>query len=260
MNVNEDQIASVETVLKKSCSVCKNTRVVEYVDPILGKRFRTCVCTASQKNLLKLRTSNIPKRFMQRTFKNYNVDCGSEKETDRNKNTIDNLKLLVEKHDTVTKMGYDVVLSGGVSCGKTMVGCILLKELIMRHGYSGYFLTAEELITMAIGKNRIDQELASKFDEISAVDFVMIDDFDLLVNLDDKRISGNVFYILENFFSSRKNTNKSFILTSKLTLKTLIERDRFISKLSYTAMKFRLYGNYTRIKRSEITKNIGFGE
>lgn len=249
-----------EQILPGSCKLCGDTRVVEYVDPIIGKRFKSCCCTSYQKSMARVKNSNIPKRFINRGFENYDVSVGGESNSEKNKSTIDKLILTVKKHETVVRNGYDIIISGGVSSGKTMVGCILLKELMLQHGYSGHFLTGEELITLAIAKNKFDNGASSKLDDISEMDFVLIDDFDLLVNLDDARISNNIFCILQNFFSHRKNTNKSFILTSALTFKELLSRDRFISKLSYTAMRFRLYGNYMKNKRGEITKNIGFGE
>jgi len=249
---NIDQLLEQMT----DCKICGNTRRVPYIDPVFGEREQQCKCMAYKKNIARLKRSRIPKSYIGFEFSDYKCNTKEKDNWNKNKATVDRLIKTIGKHEIVVDDNYDIFIYGGAVCGKTMLASITLKQLILEHGYSGAYITAEELVILAIEKNRFGVEKDLKLDDLLEHDFLVIDGVDELTDLDNGRISGNVCFIIEAFFAQRKNTGKSFILTSKLSFKGLLARKRFIPRLACTTIRYRLYGNYMETKLGEIDARL----
>ena len=235
------------------CSTCGNTRRIRYVDPILGNREQSCKCVGYKKNIEKLKRSRIPKRYLGYDFSDYIHEVGDKNAWAANKKAHTAIVDVVSQHSVVVENAIDNLIYGGKSCGKTMMGCIMLKQLILEHGYSGVFITSDELITLAMDHARYER--ASTLDEILDVDFLLIDNFHKLAVLDTLKINDNARLVLDDFFSKRKNNGKCFILTSIMSVEALLKKKRFIIEMAYTIIRHTLHGCYgMEARRNNISK------
>jgi len=240
-----------------NCLVCHNSRVVPYKDPVLGDRTIECGCCQYRKKINILRKSHIPNAYVQYELGDYQMEAGDDADVWKsNKKSVKKLVGLLKNHKTVVRESVDILLYGGVSVGKTMLGCVMLKEYILQHGYTGKFVTSDELIVLAMNKTRFNFD-GLTLDDFLDVDFLMIDNFHTLVNLDDLKIKGMVKVYLSEFFQKRKHEGKSFILTSKLSLAPLMTRRVFVETMAYTLMDIRIGGRRGETKRMERAKMLG---
>jgi len=238
------------------CEVCGNTRSVMYVDPILGNRVKSCICIGYRRNLAQLKHSQIPKVYLGQSFSDYKPELGEDKSVWRaNKKSCKAICDTVARHSIVVEEGIDTLIYGDKGSGKTMLACIMLKELILQHGYTGIFVTAEELIAIAVESTKYGGDKTMQLNDLIDLDFVVVDNFHKAVALDDMRINDTVRILLDNFFSKRKNLGKCFILTSSVSMEHLLKKKRFIIAMAYTIIRHTLQGCYAKeARRNKISK------
>lgn len=241
----------------QDCTRCNNTRRVSYEDPCLGLREKQCQCVDYKKRVATLKRARIPKTYLCYELADYKSEIGDESCWDPNKENFRRLVKASDNHKIVLHEAIDLLIYGGVSCGKTMLATILLKKLILEHGYTGVFVTADELVTLAMDKTRFGVDSEFTLDSLMDVDFVVVDNFHRVVDLDDARVSGTIKIILNDFFQQRKHNGKSFILTSNSSLRSLLHKQRFVDNLAYTVVGFKFQGNCGADVRKRKEESLG---
>jgi DNA replication protein DnaC len=249
-----------EVFATPTCTKCNNSRFVPYVDRVFGSMKKACSCVDEHKKRVRnLKASRIPTTYLGYEFCDYAPESGPEDAWESNKKNFNNLVKTVQQHRIIKQEAIDILITGGVSCGKTLLAIVTLKELIMKHNYNGVYVTADELYTMAMEKSKYsnDSELNFDLDSLLDVDFLLIDTFNKLNSIEESRTSVAVMSVLSMLFQRRKNSGKSFILTSTVPLKALLQRQKFIDTLAYTVVPYRFQGNVGAEHRKSKTELLG---
>lgn len=239
----------------QDCETCKNTRIVPFTDKILGKRTKDCACVCYQSRLNNLRRARIPDNYIIFEYKDYDTEIAETKEERTiNKHTKTALGAILRKHKIVHNNGIDILLYGPKASGKTMLGTVYLKTMILKHGYTGLFTTGEELILMAMEKSNFrsgDTFNGLSIEALLSADFLMIDGFDKLMN---SKIFPMVRVTINTILKQRKYNKKKFILTSEEDL----SRDgEFITEMVYTLKSLPLKGCCVDKVREDLDKTLG---
>lgn len=241
------------------CKKCANTRTVQYVDKRLGPENRRtqCSCVLYGKNFGKLKRSRIPDGYLKFEFSDYRPDITDKIDHVKvNKKTHYNIVSLVGKHKILKQEGIDLLFVGGYSSGKTLLASVLLKELIMKYGYTGMFVTADEIVEAAYNKMKYEKiKNGLELEELIKPDFILIDGFDKLVLL--QGIPTIVINYINVIVKKRKHMGKGFIMTSRQTLSQLRKNGQYISEMIYTVKDFLLYGKCTDDIRNDKLKRLG---
>lgn len=237
------------------CKMCKNTRTVPFIDKVLGKRTKDCECVSYQSRLNNLRRARLPDSYIIFEYKDYDTDIAETvDERTINKQSKTALGQIIKKHKIVNENGIDVLLYGPKACGKTMLGTVYLKTMILKHGYTGLFTTGEELILMAMEKSNFksdDTFNGLTLEALLQVDFLMIDGFDKLLN---SKIYPMVKVTINTILKQRKYNKKKFILTSETDLSRANE---FVSEMVYTLKSLPLKGCCVEKVREDLDKTLG---
>jgi len=241
----------------QDCSKCMNTRRISYEDPYLGVRDKQCSCVDYKKRVAILKKARIPKTYLGYELCDYKAEIGGEECWGANHESFRRLVKASHNHKTILHEAIDILIYGGVSCGKTMLATIILKNMILDYGYTGVFVTADELVTLAMEKTRFGVDNDFTLDSLTDVDFVVVDNFHRVVDLDDARVSGTIKIILNDFFQQRKHNGKSFILTSHGSLRSLLQKQRFVDNLAYTVVGFKFQGNCGADVRKRKEESLG---
>lgn len=248
----------------RDCCICDNTRKVAFDDDVYKNKYRACSCTKYQKNLNLLKKSRIPDCYISFEFNDYihtvydlfDVDNKiiNQEDTDENEKSYNHLTKLMSDHRDIYNDAIDILLSGGCSTGKTLLATSFLKNLILIGGYSGVFVTSEELITLANEKNNYngDRELSGGYtlENLIDVDFLLIDGFEEFALLELNKNSMTKITI-NKFLKERKFNKKSFILTSGMVLTKLVSKGT-VPGMVYTIVEIQLRGKNTKMIRSNI--------
>jgi DNA replication protein DnaC len=245
-----------------NCKKCENTRSVEYIDALLGSRTKACECVNYRSKLSLLRKSRIPDNYIGFEFSDYVPNTTeSESTNQQNEWMIEDLKVCVKKHKLLRDEGYDLLLVGGAASGKTMLGTVVLKTLILKYGYSGIFTTAEELLMMSLDKISFGQKNhvpEITFEMLYDVDFLFIDNFQMISRLDN--LPQMVMVVVSDFIKRRKASKKPMILTSQWSIEQLLQQQGFVSEMLYTLQSFRLRGTYSVQQRGMQLSKLGLPE
>lgn len=239
------------------CPICKNTRLVYYVDKKISdiKRTKDCSCVGYKSRLSNLKRARIPDSYIVFEYKDYNPDiCTRVTDVEHNKKMHGAIGKLITKHDKIKEMGVDLLLYGPKACGKTLLGAMFLQKMILKFGYTGMFVTAEELILMATEKsswNKEEEFNGITLEDLINVDFLMIDGFDKLV---DTKVFPMVKVIINSVMKQRKHSKKNFIITSS---KDLPVSNEFVAPMSYTLKAIELRGCYAEVVRKNLDKELG---
>lgn len=242
-----------------NCKICNNTRVVDYISARLGKRTKSCICTKYKKNLKMLKCSRIPDCFIEYEIDDYaNLDRSNYKDVIKNyvNKTVENVRsLLNDKCQIVREKSYDIMFAGHSGTGKTVLAVATLKKMILDHGYSGMFVTGEELVLMAIGQSKFNAgEIVNgiSIDKLLEVDFLLIDGYEALLQ---EKLFSTVKIIIDGIIKQRKNDKKCFIITVN---RDVSKSDELSSELTYRLIPFILKGSVVKIVTSSRKKDIGF--
>ena len=171
-----------------------------------------CACKLEYLTQARLRAANIPRRFKNKNFDNFETDTSER----------DHALVLCKDyvHDYSAENNRGTLIHGPPGVGKTHLIVSILRELIMK-GFEGLFFNMNDLLDML--RASFDPASETKEQQIVA-DLI---DIEILV-LDDvgaqSRISG---YVLDRFYSlvnGRYQNDKTLLMTTNLELKPLAQR------------------------------------
>lgn len=252
---------------RPDCEKCLNTRVVEFTDNLYGIRTKDCQCVKYDDRVERLKKSRIPENYIEFEYDDYDHDIvkdekdatnaelkSNKKDREQNRNMHIVLGKMMKEHQKVYDNGVDILLYGPKACGKTMLGVVYLKSMILEYGYSGLFTTGEELILLAMEKSNFksdDSFNGLTFESLLNVDFLMIDGFDKLMN---SKIYPMMKVTINTIIKQRKNDNKMFILTSEKDLDT---SRNFVSEMVYTLKSLPFKGSCIDKVRESLDKTLG---
>jgi len=121
-----------KSIINNKCPTCRKSEQIEAEDI---KRAEN-----NLKERLQSMTYVIPKRYIDNTFDDYKITPESEK-------AFNIIKRYAES-ETVLKNGNNIVLSGSVGTGKTMLAMCVLRERYLKYN-SICYTTISEVITKA---------------------------------------------------------------------------------------------------------------
>lgn len=240
------------------CGICHNERVVTYVSERLGERTKSCDCTNYSKRIKTLKKARIPENLIEYEIEDYeNVDRSTTKtvKSYAKKITEDLRTVIDERHKILRSKAYDILFAGEKGYGKSVLAVATLKKMILEHGYTGMFITGEELLLIAIEKNKFnsgDTFNGISIDELLSVDFLLIDGYDVL--LQDK-VYTMAKIVVDGIIRQRKNDNKCFIITAG---RDVTAKEELPSELSRRLITFKLKGSVIKKIKDERKKDFGF--
>lgn len=239
------------------CKICNNTRRMPFDDEVYGRRMKACSCTAYKAKLTLLKRSLIPDNYIGFEFQDFKTTYPELKEEQQaNKNTLDNLQALVLKHERLINKNIDILISGPKTSGKTLLATAFLKQLILTSGYSGLYLTSDQLILTAIESTKYSQQ-EKEFDfdmrDIENADFLVIDSFEKLTN---NSLPSMARVVITESIHKRKAQKRPIILTSTLDYQTLTKENHFASEMIYTMLDFKIYGRAIKDVRQNLIKDL----
>lgn len=161
---------------EESCYLCKRTKRVFVVEEFNNNREYLALCPHVYNEMLE--TSNIARRFMNKSFNSFVVE-------ENNKAAFTSLKTYADNFDTVLKTGESLLLMGPVGTGKSHLGVAVLLDLI----YKPMFLRFKLLNMLYISLPAFLTELRATQEEMrlknaSESEFLIIDDLGI-ETLDD---------------------------------------------------------------------------
>ena len=197
------------------CPICKDTGFVD------GK-----YCDCKKKLLISyLKQNSYLPKFAKETFDTINFSKLDAKQTEKMAKIAALAKKWAADLDNATKFAF--YLSGEVGVGKTTIAFCTANEAI-RHGYSVYYTTAYDFITMIIDKqfNRLQNE--EKYIDMLNADLLIIDD--LGAEHSNQLAIEQLFAIID----SRINENKKIMICTNVKEKAFIANygERSFSRLS----------------------------
>jgi len=226
------------------CSMCNDTRKKIVRDDMMGEYKRDCDCVMNYRKGLKLiKESKIPDNYIHFTWNDYYPKVGKEKEKE-NKKAVKELNDWINDQEYMRKNNGDLLIIGGKASGKTLLACIVLKEIMEKYAYSGLYVTAEELILNTVAQQSFNpnEEVEDLFRNMTRCDYLIIDGFHLLNEQDISKMS---LFRIRNMLKRRKHYRRCCILTSNIPFKDLSKSSTFVSEMVYSLTKVRLYGDYS---------------
>ncbi len=249
------------------CNICNDTRVMTKTDSHFGEITVACKCVDYGSKLDRLRKARIPDNNIGWELSDYTPELYSvvnkapltSEEVGKNKVAVTNIQEILKSHRIVSDNGIDIFLGGGVACGKSLLATVMLKTLILKYGYSGLFVTADQIVLMAQDKisfNKTDYK-GPTYDEMMEVDFLLIDGFHNLIGLN---VSTLTKITIRSLLKERKSMKKSFIMTSRSSFKEMINLDQICGEFAHTRQEIRLRGqfvNQSSASKLKLTKYEG---
>lgn len=246
-------IDNVKSLFKPSdCSICNNTREVDIRDPLYGIRKHACRCTRVEEGYKFYMRSRIPDNYQHYTWEDYNNHDNST-----NVKSFTTLKrLCTDKLYQLVKEGVDLLLTGSIATGKTMLGCIALREYTLR-GYTALYIRGEQ-IAMFMDKQRTFDKEQNDYDftlaELYDSKVLMIDGFD---NMCAESFPPMIRISINELLKERKRKGLSHILTSRMSITELGEKNRFLGEMVYTIFELAFQGSYLKTARQNLVTRLG---
>jgi len=245
------------------CKVCGNTRRVKYTDRVLGERWKTCGCMVYQKRLDLLRSSKIPEGYLGYEFEDYRPEIGEDpKFIESNRKTLEELRLCVDKHDVLVKDKISLYIYGEGLSGKTLLSTVVLKSLILQHGYRGVFVTGDELLLMALDEIKLGgsthgRERRWNFYELEEADFMLLDGLQNISPV-DKTVPELVRVFVSDFVRKRIFSGKPMIVTGNQALHIMGKRYNYAEDLLGVSHRFKLQGKSGHLANEMRGEKLGF--
>lgn len=213
-------ILSPEHIKSRTIDICTKCSSPKGVI-IKGGKIYDCDCSKLYKTYLEYSKAGIEEEYWEFSWED--LDDKFKKE---NKDTLTNVYLYKNNSHTFVSNNVSLLFTGSNGSGKTIIGYLLLKDLIKDDYYCRY-VTAEELGEMLFIANR-DEEVKEKISEFKEADFLVIDEL--------QQFTGSNLEILNklsNFLSNQlKVCSIIFISNSKPSeLKMLGYGNNFIDRL-----------------------------
>jgi len=196
------------------CSNCANVGTVIRIDGVV--RTSDCICAVLRRKRLAvekiLGLSNIPKRYLQASFKNW-FNCGSsEEEIELNNNSFRIVQAFSNNLSKMMKTGHGLYLAGPNGIGKTFLACAI--AIRAAHcGFSVRYYTMSTIIQTEIRGWR-DPESAAVMNGIKKAQLLIIDDIDKVY----RTTTGIESALFDNLLRERLQANRPCIFTSNRTV------------------------------------------
>ena len=178
------------------CSECQGTGWV-LVESEPGTAARRCKCYLERKNQLLLEQANIPRRYRNCTFQNFEIHNDSHKDALKISNKF-------VKNCPVQDVG--LLFLGPCGVGKTHLAVATIQELIHKKEVPCYFCDFRELIRNIQGSYSPDSALT----EVDILSPIFQSEVLVLDELGAKRttawVEETVFYIINNRYNNKRLT------------------------------------------------------
>ena len=222
------------------CPICGNLRKIEFEDRILGKRYKNCKCTNYYKQLrFFLEDARIPSAYKLWDWDDYKPNVAEGIEEEGNRAVVKSLKEYLKR--PAKKM--NLLFSGPPVCGKTLLASIFMRELMLKHHYSGKFVNNNELVMLAYDYTNFkitESETGLTFEELVEVDVLFIEGYDKL----QAKINTMSEAFIGNLIKQRVFRNKGHILTANKNYKQLTAAGGYTTDLINSVKYYRMFGTY----------------
>ena len=179
-----------------TCGECQGTGWV-LVESGPGTTARRCKCYSERRNQILFEQANIPRRYRDCSFKNFEIH------NDSHKDAIKIVKKFVKNYP-VQDVG--LLFLGPCGVGKTHLAVATMNELIHKKRVPCYFCDFRELIRSIQSTYSSDSELT----EVDVLSPIFHKDVLILDELGAKRttawVEETVFYIISNRYNNKKLT------------------------------------------------------
>ncbi|MBF0229171.1 MAG: ATP-binding protein [Desulfamplus sp.] len=180
----------------QSCPKCRN-------DEVEKQRAKEAEYDRQQKVIRYKNESGIPKRYKDRKITDV-------KDNESTAKALKWLNRYLEVLEERLQIGVSGSLCGDCGTGKTLMGCMMVNEIINR-GHSAKYITAWKLIQeIRAAYNAPDLTLAGQIREFIYPEFLVIDEIGVQAGTQDER---NLLY---QVIDGRYNEMKSTLLISNL--------------------------------------------
>ncbi|MGD8536250.1 MAG: ATP-binding protein [Candidatus Aminicenantes bacterium] len=179
-----------------TCSECQGTGWV-LVESGPGTTARRCKCFSERKNQILFEQANIPRRYRDCSFKNFEIHNDSHK---------DAMKIVKKFIKNYPVQDVGLLFLGPCGVGKTHLAVATMNELIHKKAVPCYFCDFRELIRNIQSTYSPDSELT----EVDVLSPIFHSDVLVLDELGAKRttawVEETVFYIINNRYNNKKLT------------------------------------------------------
>ncbi len=179
-----------------TCSECQGTGWV-LVESGPGTTARRCKCFNERKNQILFEQANIPRRYRDCSFENFEIHNDSHK---------DAMKIVKKFIKNYPVQDVGLLFLGPCGVGKTHLAVATMNELIRKKAVPCYFCDFRELIRSIQSTYSPDSELT----EVDVLSPIFRTDVLVLDELGAKRttawVEETIFYIINNRYNNKKLT------------------------------------------------------
>lgn len=248
MNIKEEMKRKVERNNAREeiskdeidCPICKNKEVIYYLnefeDEMLNKE---CECVSQRRILRQIKYSGLELEFKNKRFDNFKMDLTWQKE----------MKELAIRY--VKNINDEwLFLYGMTGSGKTHLATAVSKSLIEKGKTYKYMQFTKEIQQLANARKNFNeyvrQDGEDRFNELTKVDVLYIDDF---LKLEGREIEDTKSLVFD-LINTRYNKNKITIITSEYSPEELHEYHSAVIGRIEEKCKGFMYGNSKDEKRN----------
>lgn len=194
------------------CSVCGNTRMVPFVDSVLGERSGPCKrCSTVRRRLGWLKRARLPRRFEGLEIGDLALTV-----TFSRGGTGGDFHGITQRTVEGALAGYrDVFLSARVPDLRTTLAATMIRDIVLRHGRRAVFASTEEILVTALEQTKYSagqREVPLDFELIEKVDFLIVDGaHEICVQ---GAMTGPVRSVVNHMFKNRRYSGKRNVFLS----------------------------------------------
>lgn len=218
------------------CTKCKDTGRYFYKDDRGIEFVKVCECGFEAREVMnrRLRFANIPDKYKDVRFDNYDLNIFSGADAEKINKAFKAVKYYFEHFEEMKEQGRGLYLfSPCKGSGKTRLAISLANELIYNKNQPVKFATSLQILNEIKNtwNNDTQQNESQLLDNLITTDVLIIDDFGTEKSKD---------WITERFYhiiNGRYVENKITILTSNYDLESIDYDDRITDRLSEKSYK-----------------------
>jgi DNA replication protein DnaC len=163
----------------------------------------------------RLKNAHVPKRFVDKSFDNYNAEQGSP-------DVLDYVRQWWDNYAINSARGEGLYLFGGPGSGKTHIAVATLNEVIVHHNACGFFITAEKFVEASYDEMKNDDELPDIYGEPFLLKYInSVYEILVLDNLGGERLTDFTKQVITSMLNSRYENQLITIITSEIPPKKL---------------------------------------